>query len=80
MSNWRFSRKRLAELEARLEAIDEEQAALYSVGPRAEEIRFENAADRHTFDALTREMFRVTDERDRCAMVLWRRQRQSAGT
>ena len=80
MAEWRYSKRRLAELEARLAAIDEEQAALDISGPRAEAPRFANRADERRYDDLTREWARVLDERDRCRMALWRRHRNRAHT
>jgi hypothetical protein len=75
---WRYSASRLLELDARLIDLDRASEALNISGPRANGPRFKNAADRDAYRDLVAEMFRVTDERDRCAATLWRRRRKRA--
>ncbi len=76
MTAWRYSRRRLAEIEERLRNIDGRVGALDSGGRRAEEVRFANAADRDEYAELIKEMVLTTNERDRCAAAIWRRNRR----
>ena len=76
MTEWRFSRQKLTALERRLVEIDEEQNALDISGPRANLLKFANAADRDRHQTLTIEWGRTKDEADMCALALWRRERR----
>lgn len=67
---WRYSRKRLDEIDAALEQNEVEYRALADADQRTLETRTRGAANIADYD-------RLTLERDRCAMALWRRSRKS---
>lgn len=69
MTEWRFSLKRLSELDAELADL----------GERIDSLPFEDrrkTATRELAEDLGRTYARLSDERDRCAMAIWRRNRR----
>lgn len=78
---WRYSKKRLDELERILKDIEAEASALDIGGPNAEAPRFACAADRDRYTALERQWKHVYNERDLCRMAVGRRNnRRKYGT
>jgi len=74
---WRFSEKRLAELDALLDAIETEAETL-DIGTRV--LRFSNAADRDRYDELERQWKQIAHEKEQCRLALWRRKHGSIFT